>query len=748
MCAYKRQSPQPVLEGGTGNSTLTVHGVLIGESANPINSTVPGTTGQVLIGSTGVDPAFGALGVNSSLTANGVLLGNNLSAITATAAGTTGQVLTGVTSGAPTFQAPAASSISITGNTGTITGNAFTITTGAANTQGTALFTGSGTTLTHTFTTATGNNTGIGLSALDSLAGGINNTAFGSGALNLNTTGGDNTAFGYQALQANVSGSNNTAVGYEALTASVGSGGNSANTAVGMNSMKAMTSGANNTAIGYGSLTGATTAAENAAFGFNVFPSLASGTYNMGMGINSGTGYTGAESNNIIINAPGTAGESNVLRIGTATGTGTQDLNAAYICGIQGTNISSSTATVVTIAGTNANQLGSATITAGTGLTVAPTANTITVGLTSPVTVANGGSGDTSHTAYAVLCGGTTSTGAVQSIASVGTSGQVLTSNGAAALPTFQAASGGSGITTIDGNSGSVTGATVTITTGASKVQGTSKFTGSGTTLTQTFTTTDGLNNTGIGLGSLDSASLSGDQNTCFGSDSGSGITTGSNNTFIGYSSGPGMSTGSGNCCLGSGTLLNAFATGSYNICAGYISGTSYSGSESSNILLNNNGTAAESNVLRIGAATGTGTQDLNAAYICGITGITGTGAAVLISTANQLCVAVSSREFKENIENMTDESELIYKLQPVTFTWKKDSAPGLKDATDAIQYGLIAEEAVEVMPSIVNLKDGKPFNINYNDLIPLLLNEIQKQHADIIHLYERIQALEEDNGI
>lgn len=59
-------------------------------------------------------------------------------------------------------------------------------------------------------------------------------------------------------------------------------------------------------------------------------------------------------------------------------------------------------------------------------------------GLATPVTVSNGGTGDTSLTAYAVLCGGTTTTGAVQSIASVGTSGNVLTSNGASALPTFQ----------------------------------------------------------------------------------------------------------------------------------------------------------------------------------------------------------------------------------------------------------------------------------------------------------------------
>ena len=83
------------------------------------------------------------------------------------------------------------------------------------------------------------------------------------------------------------------------------------------------------------------------------------------------------------------------------------------------------------------------TVAGGTGITTSAAASTVTVTLDTPVTVANGGTGRASHTAYAVICGGTTSTAAQQSIASVGTSGQVLTSNGAAALPTFQDAAGG-----------------------------------------------------------------------------------------------------------------------------------------------------------------------------------------------------------------------------------------------------------------------------------------------------------------
>jgi hypothetical protein len=59
--------------------------------------------------------------------------------------------------------------------------------------------------------------------------------------------------------------------------------------------------------------------------------------------------------------------------------------------------------------------------------------------------VAGGGTGDTSFTPYTPVVGGTTSTGPLQSVVSTGTAGQVLTSNGAAALPTFQNSTGGSG---------------------------------------------------------------------------------------------------------------------------------------------------------------------------------------------------------------------------------------------------------------------------------------------------------------
>lgn len=53
--------------------------------------------------------------------------------------------------------------------------------------------------------------------------------------------------------------------------------------------------------------------------------------------------------------------------------------------------------------------------------------------------VVGGGTGAATFTAFSVICAGTTATGAFQNVSGLGTSGFVLTSNGAGALPTWQA---------------------------------------------------------------------------------------------------------------------------------------------------------------------------------------------------------------------------------------------------------------------------------------------------------------------
>lgn len=92
-------------------------------------------------------------------------------------------------------------------------------------------------------------------------------------------------------------------------------------------------------------------------------------------------------------------------------------------------------------------------------------------GLSSTLAVTSGGTGITTTTAYGVLAGGTTSTGALQNVGT-GTAGQVLTSNGPAALATWQTSGGGQFKTQLFTgpgtwtNPGSVTSVRVTVVGG------------------------------------------------------------------------------------------------------------------------------------------------------------------------------------------------------------------------------------------------------------------------------------------
>jgi endosialidase-like protein len=79
-----------------------------------------------------------------------------------------------------------------------------------------------------------------------------------------------------------------------------------------------------------------------------------------------------------------------------------------------------------------------------------------------------------------------------------------------------------------------------------------------------------------------------------------------------------------------------------------------------------------------------------------------------------------------------------IYKLRPVTFAYNQD-------ASETRQYGLIAEEVEKVFPEIVvNDENGQPFTVQYHVLPVLLLNEIQKQHNELLNHTTLITQLEQ----
>ena len=192
---------------------------------------------------------------------------------------------------------------------------------------------------------------------------------------------------------------------------------------------------------------------EGVTFGTNAFnlgTSVISGGTWQGGTIQPGYGGTGLTTftgaNNALYSTGATTLTAGTLPV-AAGGTGAATLTG-YVKG-NGTSAMTASATIPNsdTTATSANTASAIVARDASGNfsagTITATLSGNATNVTGTVAVANGGTGNTSATAYAVLCGGTTSTSAHQSIASVGTAGQVLTSNGAGALPTFQSAAGG-----------------------------------------------------------------------------------------------------------------------------------------------------------------------------------------------------------------------------------------------------------------------------------------------------------------
>lgn len=142
--------------------------------------------------------------------------------------------------------------------------------------------------------TGTGENVGIGDSALQALTNGVQNVCVGRYAGQSSTTAADNAYIGYQAGLYNTTGFQNVGIGYQAL---VGQSlvspltGNS-NVAVGAGAMSQATTGGSNVAIGLSAGANLTTGSNNTAIG-NV--SLVSASANGQININCtifGTGCT------------------------------------------------------------------------------------------------------------------------------------------------------------------------------------------------------------------------------------------------------------------------------------------------------------------------------------------------------------------------------------------------------------------------------------------------------------------------
>ena len=195
----------------------------------------------------------------------------------------------------------------------------------------------------------------------------------------------------------------------------------------------------------------------------------------------------------------------------------------------------------------------------------------------------------------------------------------------------------------------------------------------------------DGILNTAIGNSAL-AANSHGGFNTALGTGALGANTSGSGNLALGQNSGSGVTTAGGVTCIGTGVV------------GGNVDNTTWIGN------------------------------------VFGVTTQSGTTAPVIVSNDGQLGTVVSSERFKKDIAAMSNASDAILSLRPVTFHYKTDTK-------GTAQFGLIAEEVAKVNPELVLLdKEGKPYTVRYDAVNAMLLNEFLKEHTAFVEEQRKVQ--------
>ena len=100
--------------------------------------------------------------------------------------------------------------------------------------------------------------------------------------------------------------------------------------------------------------------------------------------------------------------------------------------------------------------------------------------------------------------------------------------------------------------------------------------------------------------------------------------------------------------------------------------------------------------------------------------------------------ICSSSKVYKEQIATHNYGLDIIERLNPVTFNWKKDGTDGI---------GFIAEEVEEVLPLLVNYTDGVINGVRYGEITSVLANAVKELKAENEAMKVRLIKLESENN-
>ncbi|MFZ5941618.1 MAG: tail fiber domain-containing protein [Bacteroidota bacterium] len=217
---------------------------------------------------------------------------------------------------------------------------------------------------------------------------------------------------------------------------------------------------------------------------------------------------------------------------------------------------------------------------------------------------------------------------------------------------------------------------------------------------------------------------------TFLGAQAGYSATTGTNNTFVGYRAGRAVTTGSGNVFIG------------------YSAGSAASSSSTNKFYLANN----SSTYLMYGDFSYPGLRiegnvGINYPYVSGYGLIVDTPSdqtevyalyVIGSSYTSSGTWSGSDKNLKTNIRPLDDPLGKLEQLSGVSFDWDQSKAG---QGSEKSSIGVLAQDVEKVFPELV--KDGPEGYkaVNYDGLIPVLIEAVKQQQAEKMALQQELDA-------
>ncbi len=105
-----------------------------------------------------------------------------------------------------------------------------------------------------------------------------------------------------------------------------------------------------------------------------------------------------------------------------------------------------------------------------------------------------------------------------------------------------------------------------------------------------------------------------------------------------------------------------------------------------------------------------------------------------------------SDERFKTDIRTIESGLDIVQQLRGVTYSYHRETFPE-RNFAEGMSYGFIAQELQEVLPEAVMADEDGYLGVNYDAVIPVLVNAIQDQQAQIDALQNQLEALTKASG-